>query len=78
MALAVVAILQGAAAAETTARDEAKIDRIYNMLVQAPKSTQAPAYDPTPAPSVQPAQRPGRNDPCWCGSGLKFKRCHGR
>ncbi len=20
--------------------------------------------------------RPGRNDPCWCGSGLKYKRCH--
>lgn len=20
---------------------------------------------------------PGRNDPCWCGSGTKFKRCHG-
>src|SRR3989442_5576187 len=20
----------------------------------------------------------GRNDPCWCGSGRKFKRCHGR
>jgi len=19
----------------------------------------------------------GRNDPCWCGSGQKFKRCHG-
>ena len=19
----------------------------------------------------------GRNDPCWCGSGKKFKRCHG-
>jgi hypothetical protein len=19
---------------------------------------------------------PGRNDPCWCGSGRKFKRCH--
>jgi preprotein translocase subunit SecA len=19
----------------------------------------------------------GRNDPCWCGSGIKFKRCHG-
>lgn len=31
-------------------------------------------------PRVQPlrqAQTPGRNDPCWCGSGLKFKRCHG-
>jgi uncharacterized protein len=22
--------------------------------------------------------RPGRNDPCPCGSGLKFKKCHGR
>jgi hypothetical protein len=21
--------------------------------------------------------RVGRNDPCWCGSGKKFKRCHG-
>jgi uncharacterized protein len=24
------------------------------------------------------AARPGRNDPCPCGSGLKFKKCHGR
>jgi len=22
--------------------------------------------------------KPGRNDPCFCGSGLKFKKCHGR
>jgi hypothetical protein len=21
--------------------------------------------------------QPGRNDPCWCGSGVKFKKCHG-
>jgi len=20
---------------------------------------------------------PGRNDPCWCGSGQKYKKCHG-
>jgi uncharacterized protein YecA (UPF0149 family) len=20
---------------------------------------------------------PGRNDPCHCGSGIKYKRCHG-
>jgi hypothetical protein len=20
---------------------------------------------------------PGRNDPCWCGSGKKYKKCHG-
>lgn len=22
--------------------------------------------------------QPKKNQPCWCGSGLKFKRCHGR
>jgi len=22
-------------------------------------------------------QKVGRNDPCWCGSGKKFKKCHG-
>ncbi|MEX2210715.1 MAG: preprotein translocase subunit SecA [Gaiellaceae bacterium] len=24
-----------------------------------------------------PAEKVGRNDPCWCGSGKKFKKCHG-
>ena len=23
-----------------------------------------------------PHERPGRNDPCWCGSGRKYKKCH--
>jgi uncharacterized protein YecA (UPF0149 family) len=23
------------------------------------------------------SQEPGRNDPCWCGSGKKYKNCHG-
>ena len=25
-----------------------------------------------------PEKLPGRNDPCYCGSGQKYKRCHGR
>ncbi len=25
-----------------------------------------------------PAGKIGRNDPCWCGSGKKYKRCHGK
>jgi preprotein translocase subunit SecA len=29
-----------------------------------------PGYTPTGA-------RIGRNDPCWCGSGAKYKKCHG-
>jgi hypothetical protein len=27
-------------------------------------------------PRAEPA--PGRNDPCWCGSGKKYKNCHGK
>jgi preprotein translocase subunit SecA len=30
------------------------------------------AGQPSTAPKV------GRNDPCYCGSGLKYKKCHGR
>jgi preprotein translocase subunit SecA len=26
---------------------------------------------------ASPHQKIGRNDPCWCGSGKKFKKCHG-
>jgi preprotein translocase subunit SecA len=30
-------------------------------------------------PGYTPAgERIGRNDPCWCGSGVKYKKCHGR
>lgn len=31
---------------------------------------------PRQEPVVKPAE-PGRNDPCWCGSGKKFKKCCG-
>jgi preprotein translocase subunit SecA len=30
----------------------------------------------TPAAKVN-GKKIGRNDPCWCGSGKKYKRCHG-
>jgi len=26
---------------------------------------------------ASPHEKVGRNDPCWCGSGKKFKKCHG-
>ncbi|WP_407275723.1 preprotein translocase subunit SecA [Halothiobacillus sp. DCM-1] len=33
-----------------------------------------------PAGNVPVRQEPkiGRNDPCWCGSGKKYKQCHGK
>ena len=57
-----------------------------------PRAAQAapsgmPATPPKPAPAkaatyVKDADDPfanvGRNDPCPCGSGLKYKKCHGR
>jgi preprotein translocase subunit SecA len=36
-----------------------------------------PAADPTVAPFVRPERKVGRNEPCPCGSGKKFKHCHG-
>lgn len=29
-------------------------------------------------PVVREDKKIGRNDPCWCGSGKKYKNCHGR
>jgi len=48
-----------------------------------------PVARPIATPSREPAgvgarngggagPKVGRNDPCWCGSGKKFKKCHGR
>ncbi len=37
------------------------------------------AADGGPRPGFTPTgARIGRNDPCWCGSGAKYKKCHGR
>jgi preprotein translocase subunit SecA len=34
--------------------------------------------EPTAAATVQrQADKVGRNDPCPCGSGKKYKKCHG-
>ena len=33
--------------------------------------------DPAPQHVQRPAEKVGRNDPCPCGSGKKYKKCHG-
>jgi len=35
------------------------------------------AMAPMVNPSTASPKNPGRNDPCWCGSGRKYKLCHG-
>jgi preprotein translocase subunit SecA len=35
------------------------------------------AHQPIEQRRVGEEQQIGRNDPCWCGSGKKYKKCHG-
>jgi preprotein translocase subunit SecA len=37
-----------------------------------------PAPRPSSAPRTPTGEKIGRNDPCPCGSGKKYKQCHGR
>jgi hypothetical protein len=59
---------------EENARIYEEADR---MRVRAISHTapQTPAARPMP---VRARSNAGRNDPCPCGSGIKFKKCHGR
>ena len=34
--------------------------------------------EPVPQQPVRVEKTPGRNEPCFCGSGKKYKLCHGR
>ena len=43
---------------------------------QARRSTEAGAVSPVQV--IRTAPKVGRNDPCPCGSGKKYKNCHGR
>jgi preprotein translocase subunit SecA len=37
----------------------------------------AQAGSPVAVAAGSPHEKLGRNEPCWCGSGKKFKKCHG-
>ncbi|MCL2041503.1 MAG: preprotein translocase subunit SecA [Bacteroidales bacterium] len=54
-------------------RAQAKLER-KDMLTQAHSDTQAHLRPNQP---VKVEKTVGRNDPCPCGSGKKFKHCHG-
>jgi len=56
----------------------------YNVAQSAPGDEgssgdmPAPSQAPPAEPFIRSTQKVGRNDPCPCGSGKKFKHCHGR
>jgi preprotein translocase subunit SecA len=42
----------------------------------AAEAVEAPPV-PVETRRLDDTEKIGRNDPCWCGSGKKFKKCHG-
>ena len=42
-----------------------------------PKAAEAPPQPVSPQPVTRAQPKVGRNDPCPCGSGKKYKQCHG-
>jgi len=45
--------------------------------VEDVEALEGPAMAPVEQRRVDPGEQIGRNDPCWCGSGKKYKKCHG-
>jgi preprotein translocase subunit SecA len=58
--------LHGSAAIAAAGAGEAVATAVPGGVAVAPQTIVA-----------SPHEKLGRNDPCWCGSGKKFKKCHG-
>lgn len=58
-----------------TASIDERLEKVEPQAkVVAPAATRA-----THIPMIaDPAHKIGRNEPCWCGSGKKYKHCHGK
>jgi preprotein translocase subunit SecA len=50
----------------------------YEEALATNAAEEAAAQKPAAAPFVRVSEKVGRNDPCPCGSGKKYKQCHGR
>ncbi|WP_439517746.1 preprotein translocase subunit SecA [Hydrogenophaga sp.] len=68
--------------AEAAEKLEERAEQIGNVTYTAPTETgEVESIQPATAAEARPAAampRVGRNDPCPCGSGKKFKQCHGK
>jgi len=65
-------------AEKAAAEMESRAERVSNVTYSAPTETgevQTAVDESTVKPEIP---RVGRNDPCPCGSGKKYKHCHGK
>jgi preprotein translocase subunit SecA len=65
-------------ALEETEADEGLEGAVTNANVVAPGATELPTHGAQKKALPKQGDKIGRNEPCWCGSGRKYKQCHGR
>ncbi|RPH97241.1 MAG: preprotein translocase subunit SecA [Lysobacterales bacterium] len=68
------------AAVEARRRQEAEAQQMQFQHAEARSATASPpaAGPPVPETYVREGRKVGRNEPCPCGSGQKYKHCHGK
>jgi len=64
--------------AEATEAIEERAERISNVTYTHPNEDGSVSQEAAPSAEPAPMPKVGRNDACPCGSGKKFKLCHGR
>jgi preprotein translocase subunit SecA len=57
---------------------EARAENISNVTYTAPTETGEVETMVDPSTVAAAVPQVGRNDPCPCGSGKKYKHCHGK
>ena len=67
--------LCGAMLADLESRGRLSGGRLLGAYVRALKESFAEVASGKPKPVTRPGSRIGRNDPCPCGSGKKYKKC---
>jgi preprotein translocase subunit SecA len=63
---------------EATEADDGLEGAVTNANVVAPGATELPTHGAARKALPKQGDKIGRNEPCWCGSGRKYKQCHGR
>ena len=69
---------ENAQALEDRRRAEAAKSKMIFQKSQSPDAPESGMPEADQAPFVRPEKKVGRNEVCPCGSGKKYKACHGR
>jgi preprotein translocase subunit SecA len=66
------------AAAEAAEAIEERVSQLSNVTYTHPNEDGSVSQEADPASATEAIPKVGRNDPCPCGSGKKYKQCHGK